>query len=213
MIENAILDKVIELINRGKQLSAREGGRDTYASGQGWLAEASNIIELALPSRDAAYRRYFTGIIESGSVTGSKVAACTEVLRGLHSDVKAGLIGTLKNKVRAETFDDFLDHAQHYAKSNRKNEAGVIAGVVFEDTIRQVYRNRMGASDKGKSLETVINTLAGDDAITGQQSKQAKVGAHVRTKATHAQWDEFDMAGVEATIQITRTLLGEHLGG
>jgi hypothetical protein len=40
-----------------------------------------------------------------------------------------------------------------------------------------------------------------------------KVAAHVRTKATHAQWDEFNLEGVEATIQITKTFLREHLGG
>ena len=89
-------------------------------------------------------------------------------------------------------------------------EAGVIAGVVFEDTIRRIYRNKI-ADDKGKSLEDIINALAKQSVITGQQSKQAKVAAHVRTKAT--QWDEFDIAGVQDTIQITRRFLSNHLGG
>jgi hypothetical protein len=56
-------------------------------------------------------------------------------------------------------------------------------------------------------------SLASEDVIAGQQSKQAKVGSHVRTKATHAQWDEFDLKAVEDTIQITKLFLREHLGG
>ena len=52
------------------------------------------------------------------------------------------------------------------------------------------------ADDKGQPLEDIINTLAKQSVITGQQSKQAKVAAHVRTKATHAQWDEFNLEGV-----------------
>ena len=92
-------------------------------------------------------------------------------------------------------------------------EAGVIAGVVFEDTIRRIYRDKITDDDKGQKLEELINTLAKQNVITGQQSKQAKVAAHVRTKATHALWDEFDRAGVEATIQITKRFLREHLGG
>ena len=84
--------------------------------------------------------------------------------------------------------------------------------MVFEDTVRRIYRNKLG-EDNGRPLEDLINGLAREEVITGQQSKQAKVGSHVRTKATHAQWEEFDMAGVEATIQFTKTLLRDHLGG
>jgi hypothetical protein len=61
--------------------------------------------------------------------------------------------------------------------------------------------------------EDLINALSKQNIITAQQSKQAKVGSHVRTKATHAQWDEFDLAGVENTIQITKLFLREHMGG
>jgi hypothetical protein len=86
------------------------------------------------------------------------------------------------------------------------------ACVVFEDTIRRIYRDKI-ADDRDQSLENLINALAKLDVITGQQSKQAKVAAHVRTKATHAQWDEFDLEGVESTIQITKLFLREHLGG
>jgi len=88
-----------------------------------------------------------------------------------------------------------------------------IAGVVFEDTIRRIYRDKITDDDKGKQIEDLINALARQSVITGQQSKQAKVAAHVRAKATHALWDEFDLAGVEATIQITKCFLREHLGG
>ena len=46
---------------------------------------------------------------------------------------------------RAEVFDNFLDHAHSYLDRDMKNEAGVIGGVVFEDTItsnRAVSRAR-----------------------------------------------------------------------
>jgi hypothetical protein len=133
-------------------------------------------------------------------------------LRGLLLDIDAGLLGNFGNKIRAETFDDFLDHAELYRQEGQKEQAGVIAGVVFEDTIRRICRDQ-GINEKGQNLEDLINALARQGAITGQQSKQAKVGSHVRTKATHAQWDEFDLDGVGATIQITKLLLRDHLGG
>jgi hypothetical protein len=55
-------------------------------------------------------------------------------------DIDNGLLGDLGNKIRAETFDDSLDHAESYRQEHRKIEAGVIAGVVFEDSPRPVHR-------------------------------------------------------------------------
>jgi hypothetical protein len=48
----------------------------------------------------------------------------------------------------AATFDDFLDHGAEYLKHGRKNEAAVIANIVFEDTIRRIYRV-VGMDQKG----------------------------------------------------------------
>jgi hypothetical protein len=59
----------------------------------------------------------------------------------------------------AEAFDDFLDHATDYLKRKMKNEAGTIAGAVFEDTTRRIYRDTIG-DDEGKQLEYLINQLA-----------------------------------------------------
>ena len=87
----------------------------------------------------------------------------------------------------------------------------MLAGVVFEDTIRRICRGK-GISEKDRNLEDLINDLARQGVINALQSKQAKVAAHVRTKATHAQWDEFDLDGVSNTIQTTRRLLQDHPG-
>jgi len=136
----------------------------------------------------------------------------TATFRGLLRDIDAGLLNNFANKIRAETFDEFLEHAEWYHAHDRKNEAGVLAGVVFEDTVRRICRDQ-AIDEKGEKLEELINQLAKKDVITGQQSKQAKVAAHVRTKATHAQWDEFDLDGVASAIKITRIFLAEQLGG
>jgi len=216
MIEDNIRQKIESLIARSSLLIALgDSGLDTknMAKCTCWITEALNIIELAIPSPTNAYRVRIekTGLLRTISMI-AKVTAIAELLRVLLPDIDAGLLGNLSNKIRAETFDDFLDHAEHYRHENRKMEAGVIAGVVFEDTIRRIYRDKI-TDDKDKNLDILISALSTQNIITGQQSKQARVATHVRTKATHAQWDEFDLAGVEATIQITKLFLREHLGG
>jgi hypothetical protein len=212
MIGDNVRRKLEDLIARAPALVddgdiPRDGRHVARCSA--WITEALNAIAYAIPSPQNPYRaRIEHG---GGGTTTQRVASIFETLRALLPDIDAGLLGDLGNQVRAETFDNFLDHGAAYLAEKRKMEAGVIVGVVFEDTIRRVYRDKIG-DDKGQKLESIINALATQGIITGQQSKQAKVAAHVRTKATHAQWGEFDLAGVEDTIQITRRLLADHLG-
>jgi hypothetical protein len=215
MIEVNVRKKIEDMLIRAPGLaitSPRGFPRDAQHISQchGWIAEALNIIELAVSMPSNAYRRQIEKIGERASPQSVRTMA--EVLRALLRDIDAGLIATLSNTIRAETFSDFLDHATAYWNENRLREAGVIAGVVFEDTVRRICRDK-GVIDKDEKLEDLINALAKQGTITAQQSKQAKVASHVRTKATHAQWEEFDLQGVSDTIQITRRFLQDHLGG
>ena len=212
MLEQAIRGKIEELVRRAPAISSE--ARRTVASlgeGEGWTTEAVNVIEVAIPIESNSYRRRVRELESKPIGVDGKVAAIAACLRAFLPDLDAGLIADFGNKVRAETFDDFLDHADAYYQEGSKQAAGVLAGVVFEDTIRRICRDK-DITDKG-GLEQLINALASRNVITGQQSKQAKVAAHVRAKATHALWDEYDLDGLAATIQLTRTFLREHLGG
>jgi hypothetical protein len=212
-LEEAIRRKIEDLMRRAGGLGGAPRNSAQVAQSEGWITEALNVIEVAIPIENNAYRRRIRGIVEGGGGGATnKVSSIAECLRALLPDIAAGLIANFGNTVRAETFDDFLDHAETYRQEGERQAAGVLAGVVFEDTIRRICRDQ-NIPEKDEDLEKLINALTRQTVITGQQSKQAKVTAHVRAKATHAQWDEYDLHGVAETIQLTRTFLREHLGG
>lgn len=126
-------------------------------------------------------------------------------------DADAGLIVSVANQASAEVFDDFLEHAVSYLSQTKKNEAGVIVGVVFEDTLRRICRVH-GIVEKDLKLDTLISELSSKGELTPIKAKRARAAAHVRTKATHAQWDEFELADLKATIEFTRELIEAKLG-
>lgn len=128
------------------------------------------------------------------------------ILRSLLHDVDSGLLASIEDQTKASVFDDFLDHAKEYAKQKLSKEAGVIAGVVFEDTLRSICRAR-GIAEKDKKLDSLIDELVKAGVLSQVKAKRAKVAAHVRTKATHAQWDEFDLGDVNTTIDFTEELI------
>ena len=86
----------------------------------------------------------------------------------------------------------------------------MIVGVVFEDSIRSISR-KVGMPEKGKKLDPLIDQLVRNQTLTPAKAKRAKAAAHVRTKATHAQWDEVDLKDVEAAVTLTEELIKEHL--
>src|SRR5271155_1348019 len=156
MIEANIRQKIEGLIIRSRQFDSIPGGiaRDSRELSlcEAWLAEALNVVELAVSRPNNAYRRRIETVAKASGGLAQAVKSIARILEALLPDIDAGLLGNLSDKIAAEAFDNFLDHAQAYLGCQRKMEAGVIAGVVFEDTIRRIYRNQ-ALEDKGQKLE------------------------------------------------------------
>jgi hypothetical protein len=111
------------------------------------------------------------------------------VLRRLLDDIKGGLLTTVENHATAVTFDDFLDHAAEYLKAGRKDEAAVIAGIVFEDTLRRVCRVREIA-ERNVPLATLIAQLVKRGVMTELKAKRARVARGLRPSTAHARWED-----------------------
>lgn len=179
---------------------------------RGWLAAALNIVQVVLPDSNAGYRKGVEKIAEAdhGNTIDNAVGEVAAILENLIKDIQAGLLSTVADHVRAEVFDDFLGHAKLYMKKGRKNEAGVIAGVVFEDTVRRVCRKH-SISERGEKLDNLISQLAKSNVFSTTKAKRARAAADVRNKATHAQWDEFDDNDLKTTVEFTEEMILEHV--
>jgi hypothetical protein len=86
------------------------------------------------------------------------ISQMSALLTGLKGDIEAGMIVDLEARVSGETFDDLLDHAAAYLSEGRHEPAGVLAGVVFEDTIRRLSAKH-GIDPAGKELDSLLNAL------------------------------------------------------
>ena len=117
---------------------------------------------------------------------------------------------TIENQAIAATFDDFLDHGAEYLNRRRKDEAAVIAGIVFEDTIRRICRV-LGITENGVALDQLITELTKQGALTALKAKRARAAAGVRTSAAHARWEEIDLGDVRPVIELTKELIETNL--
>ncbi len=116
------------------------------------------------------------------------------------------MVSRIADAARAEVFDDFLTHATCLLNGNRWQYADVLAGVVFEDTVRRACE-RLGVTQAGVELEQLITALNKREALNDGQTRRARAAAGLRTQATHAQWDEFGATDVEHAIKLSRELI------
>ena len=216
-VEQQIRDRIWHLIQESHSLSIGNQNEQTVdprrrGECSAWLTSAQNIVHIVCPATPSAYRQKADSIAARGwgYIIHEGVAELSAVLLNLLRDADAGALASVANQARAETFDDFLDHAVSYLSDSMKNEAGVISGVVFEDSLRRVCR-KQALPEKGVKLDQLISELTSKGILNALKAKRARVAAHVRTKASHAQWDEFDAPDVKATIEFTRELINHHL--
>lgn len=216
-IEDSVQARIRQLISESPALAVgNQNGQcvdpTQMAACSAWLTAAHNVVHLVILNPDAPYRKKADRIAEGrhGYLLHNAVAELAAVLTALLVDAEAGLLASVADQARAETFDDFLDHANYYLNGSRKNEAGTIAGVVFEDSLRRICR-KLGIAEKDQKLDALISELAIRNELTAVKAKRARACADVRTKATHAQWDEFANEDVRATIEFTRELIESKL--
>jgi len=206
MVDKNYYDRLDELI-------AALGPFTTLGEYEAWRVSVMNYVSTVL-STDSVYHdtihRYLEDKFYTKNDANNVSTVVTSILVSLRDDMKNGMIASIVDKAVAETFDDFLDHADEYHKEGRKNESGVIAGVTYEDTVRRICRKH-NIADSGKTLDPLINELAGQKHFSKNTAKAAKAAAGVRTSATHARWDEIELHQVRTTIDFTRRIILDHL--
>jgi hypothetical protein len=205
----AVKKRMEELIAQSPELSQS----NTNPHGQmAWLIAAQNALRLVCPSEANPYHVHTKSVVNDrmGRLE-YKVSQVSALLRRLLEDIDRGLLTSIENHAIALTFDDFLDHGEEYLERGQKDEAGVIAGIVFEDTIRRVCRT-LDITEKGVALETLIAGLTKREVLTALKAKRARAAAGLRASAAHARWEEFEISDVSPVIELTRELIEAHLG-
>lgn len=215
-LASSLIERLNTLIKEGEPISYL--GKQNYGytydeiiQAEGWLISASHLIKAIVPDITSPYRSKGLSIltkseISFGGTPGPKtehVSSMLAVLNSLRAEIDAKTVISLEDRIRANVFEDFLDHASEYLKKGRK-EAGVIAGVVFEDTARKIAEKHKITEQQ---IEDIISELVKRDVLTEAKAKRARAAATVRTKATHARWDEFDLKDVAACIDFTREFI------
>ena len=210
-----LIPEAYEILGLDEEGKSKGGAGYNASPCRAWLVAAEHAIDLACPQGSNAYRQWIHRLktkldgAHRPDLYGALLEG-REILKRLLVDIDDGLTGSIADQAAAETFDTFLDHAVEYLKQGRKDQAGVIAGVVFEDTVRRICRGN-SIDENGVKLDVLISELNKRDFLSDLKAKRARASAALRTSAAHARWDEFQGSDVEPVIDFTRELIETHL--
>lgn len=212
-----IIDRCNFLIKKAKDFSIRSTSYyfsdDLTQEVQKWISSSVNIISIVVPA-SSYFNKECERIISDehykDSIPIHIVKRLSGLLEALCDEIESGFFKQLEYILTASTFDDFLDHAEHFHKGGKKMESAVLSSIVFEDTIRKIAKKNE-VEESGNDLETIINDLTNVNIFTQVKAKRYKSNAAIRNKALHAQWEEFDLKDIGMLIKCGRELIEDYL--
>lgn len=217
-----LLQRIDALLQRGSGLSLSRQNDADYGPSywvqsdlipdvQAWITSCANLVSLTT-SPGSYFREELERITTSKELAGGAPWALVQKMQGLLSALKDeanhGLLRRLEDVVVATAFDDFLDHADAFHRANKAREAGVLAAIVLEDTIKRIA-SKNNVDGSGLTLEPLVDALVKAGVFTPVKAKRVKAYAGVRNPALHAEWDKFDIRDAGELISGTRELI-EH---
>ncbi len=223
-MKKEIGDRFDALLSRGEELirklpRAEYGGIDMWVESQhvpefhAWMSSAANLVLTLVPA-ESHYRKEYDRLMENELMEKGLPSDVIQKMYGLLRSAKdewdAGLLRRVEHVIFASAFDDFLDHASLFHKSNKKMEAAVLASAVLEDTMKKITAKHALPSS-GKSLEEQIDALAKAGVLTPVKAKRVRAWAGTRKHAFHDEWDLFDIRDAGDLIDGTRELIDEFL--
>lgn len=118
-----------ELIQQGLLLSRQTGGDSYWVDDssiplfQTWLSSAVNLIQMISPKQSYHFNEC-NNIMQHEHLSQGIPIIVYQRMYGLlasaNEEWKRGILKVIQYIVAAETFDDFLDHASDYHKSNKR---------------------------------------------------------------------------------------------
>jgi|SRR5450759_940234 hypothetical protein len=122
------LIKDAESLRRGDEIGQANNDEQIQRC-SGWLGSALNIVQILCLNESNAFRTRAEKIAacNSGWAINNDVGEFSALLINLERDINAGLLTSIADRARAETFDEFLEHGRHISRNrrNRKRELSV----------------------------------------------------------------------------------------
>ncbi len=136
---------------------------------------------------------------------------CIGMLQSIKESLEQGFFEDLETQVQISTYANFLELADHYLSEGDKNFAAVAASVALEDGMRKIARKNGIDVKDSTTLGVLIGQFRDKKVLSPLDIPVLSNLKATRDAASHANFDEIDIAHVSTLIRDTTRLLSTYL--
>jgi len=225
-VSNVIKSEIDSLIDMGAailQKASRADSRfegDDLAEVSSWVTRLGQLLRKLYGEKSQHYENFNRAISTEGfylihSNWYGHISQVQGIALTVKHDIKNDLLTSIKGLLQAEIFADFLEIGEHLLSEGYKDAAAVTIGAVLEDGLRELCKknNIDIAKPNGAPLtiEPLNTELAKHEVYSKLVQKQVTSWAHIRNKAAHGQYDEYDKPQVEMMLLFVQGFAEQHL--
>ena len=225
-LDTTIKNEINSLVTLGEQIvqlasraSSSLSGND-LASVSSWVTRIGQLIRKLYGDKSQHFDNYNRAIsIDSFYTIHSNwyghISQVHGVTLTVKHDVENDLLGNIKGLLQADIFADFLEIGEHLLSEGYKDAAAVTIGAVLEDGLRKLCDKNGIATTKPNGLPLTIeplNTELAKQAVYSKLTqKQVTSWAHIRNKAAHGEYGEYDKPQVQMMLLFVQSFAEQHL--
>lgn len=225
-LDDQIKKEVESLVQKGQAFLRRAQGLsrgiegDELAEVASWVTRLGQIIRRLYGENSQHFKTYSTALATTNfynlhSNWNAHLAQVVGVAKAIEHDLSSGLLTNFRAIVQADIFADFLEMGEYLLQEGYKDAAAVIIGSVLEDGLRKLSEMHdlpiTNEAGKPLTIDPLNNQLAKQEVYSKLIQKQITSWAHIRNKAAHGEFGEYNREQVQMMLLFVQSFASEYL--
>ncbi|OYV06506.1 MAG: DUF4145 domain-containing protein [Verrucomicrobiales bacterium VVV1] len=186
-----------------------------------WRTNTATLLCHVLP-KDNVHRPSGEGFPEL-SASEDSVEWAIAFLKGIKTDLEAGLLDSLSSHIEAEVASDYLAQAEQLMGDGSVGKyehvaAAVLCGSVLEKALKQLCGEQVPpisvvtSNGAPKTLNPLIDALKSSGLFNEPKAKQLRAWADLRNNAAHGEFSQFKQDDVKLMLLGVNSFLADYVG-
>jgi uncharacterized protein (DUF2164 family) len=226
-LEDKIKQEVFDLVATGQRILARAQSLsndmkgDELAETTAWVTRLGQVIRKLYGENSQPFACYSQALATNlfyviNSNWNAHISQLVGVTKTIQHDLEHGLIFDFRGIVQADIFADFLEMGEYLLNEGYKDAAAVLIGAVLEDGLRKLCEKNglpiVNSTGNPLTIEPMNAALAKEEVYNKLVQKQVTTWAHVRNKAAHGEYSEYNKEQVQMMLVFVQSFSSDYLG-
>jgi uncharacterized protein (DUF2164 family) len=216
---NSLVEVGKKIVDKATNLSSDMKGTE-LAEVTSWVTRLGQIVRNLYGLDSQQYSNYKLAL-ETENFYGIHSNWCSQVSQmfgiaiSVKHDLEHDLLFNIRVLMQADIFADFLEMGEYLLNEGYKDASAVIIGTVLENSLRKLCENNNIPTTKTSgaplTIDPLNSALVKNEVYNKLVQKQITTWAHIRNKAAHGEYDEYDTNETKMMLLFVQSFVEQHL--